>query len=148
MVIGIGQLPEYLSSRYPDTSVLLHLPRRPVKFSSCQEMKVEMENRLSRPGIIIVNNPEAVVRHSLLPCNAGGHLEDVTHHGRVLLPKIQRIYGMLPGNNQQMQRSDRRYILYDNKMFILVYLPGRYLTSDNLAEYAFFHTTISSSSSL
>jgi hypothetical protein len=119
-----------------------------MKFSSRQKMKVEMKNRLSRPGIIVVDNPEAVVRHSLLPCNAGGHLEDVTHHRRILLPKIQRIHGVLPGYYQQMQRGDRGYIFYDNKMFILVYLPGRYLTSDNLAEYAIFHTIISSSFSL
>jgi hypothetical protein len=115
-----------------------------VKLSSRQEMKVQMENRLSRSGIIVIDDPEAFSFHAILPCYTGGYLENVTDQRRILIPNIERIHGMLPGDNQHMQRSYRSDILYDNKVFILVYLPGRHFTSDNLTENAFFHTVMSS----
>jgi hypothetical protein len=100
---------------------------------------MEMENRLPGPGIVVVYYPEAILVHSFPARDVRSHPEGVTNNHGVFLLQIKGIYNMLSGNNQQMQRGDRRDILYDHKDLILIDLPGRYLTGNNPAENASFH---------
>ena len=49
-----------------------------------EEMKMNMEYRLTGAGVIIVDYPEPLFRGSPFPCNQGGHLKDMADEGVVL----------------------------------------------------------------
>lgn len=95
-----------------------------------------MKHRLARSNIVIIDYPEAIICKTVLSCNFSRNMKGVTNYKRILLPQVQRINEMSPRNNQHMQRSYRRNILYYNKVLILVDLAGRYLISNYLAEKA------------
>ncbi len=86
---------------------------------------MEMENRLPGPGIVVVYYPEAIRIHPFPARDVRGDPEDMTNNQGVFLLEIKGIYNMLSGNNQQMQRGNRRDILYNHKALILIDLHGR-----------------------
>lgn len=100
---------------------------------------MDVEHCLARPGIGIVDYSEAIFRHAVLPCNFGSNLEGAPNQKSILFPHFQRIDDMFPRYDQQVQRSDRRNILNDNKVFVFVDRAGGNLAGDNSAENTSIH---------
>ncbi len=54
-----------------------------MKGPSTQQMKVEMKNRLSRTGIIVVHNSEPLLGNTQLASQFCRHLEDLTNENGI-----------------------------------------------------------------
>ncbi len=103
------------------------------------EVKMYMENRLPCTGIIIGDNSETAFTNPLFPGDTGGNRIDVADQLMVGRVEIEGIHKMLSGNEQNMQRSNRRDILNDNDLFIFENLLCRDLPLENPAENTIVH---------
>ena len=76
-----------------------------------EEMKMNMEYRLTGAGVIIIDYPEPCFRYSPFPRNQGGHLKDMANEGVVRRIEIQGIYEMFPGDEKNVGRRGWRNVL-------------------------------------
>jgi hypothetical protein len=102
-------------------------------------MKMDMENRLSGAGVIIVYDPEPFFGKIPFGRDAGRHLEQMADEGIVRLLHIQGIHEMLSGYQQEMCRRNRRNVFNNYQPVILINLFCRDFPGDDPAKETTFH---------
>lgn len=65
------------------------LPRRPVKLASRQQMEMNMKDRLSGTGIIVVHDSETMIGHAKVTSQLRGNLKDVPDQEIVIRTQIK-----------------------------------------------------------
>ncbi len=86
---------------------------------------MKVKNRLSSPGIVVGDDSEAAFRNPLLPGDPRSGPVDMADQRIIDLLKVQSIHHMLPRDNKEMKRCNRRDVLDDDQLIILKHLLRR-----------------------
>jgi len=102
-------------------------------------MEVQMKNRLSRTGIIVVHDSETMLGNTQLASQFRRHLENMTNKYGIVGTQVKAIHCMFFRDKQQVDRSHRSNIFNGYQVLVLVYLFHRDLSGYHPTEQAVFH---------
>ena len=115
------------------------LSRRPVKRAASQQVDMQVEHRLPRPGAVVDYGAIALRFQSSLTRQLSRQKKKVAQQGLVFSRGLPERDNMPSWKDQQMNGCLRMNILDRHRLLVLMHEFGRNLAIDNLAEEAISH---------
>ncbi len=105
----------------------------------CEEVEVDMENRLAGSGISVIYNPVAFLGHPFFSSEPGSNLKDMADEVIVLWYESERAGNMFSWHDEKVHRRNRRDVFDCNHEIILIDFFGGNFISYYFAEDAIIH---------